>query len=76
MFRPDGHGGEDLYVSFKNENGDWANAINMSPVINTKEHEEYPIVSADGKYLFFVRNGDVYWVDARVIEKLKRKELK
>jgi len=75
MSRPDGHGGEDLYMSFKDENGDWQNAINMGPVINTKEHEGYPIVSPDGKYLFFVRNGDVYWVDAKVIEKLKRKEL-
>jgi len=74
--RPDGHGGSDLYVSFKDEHGDWAKAINMGPVINSKEHEDYPIVSPDGKHLFFIRNGDVYWVDAKVIEDLKPKELK
>ncbi len=71
LSRPDGHGGEDLYTSFRDEKGDWLNAINMGPIINTKEHEGYPIISPDGKYLFFVRNGDVYWVDAKVIEKFK-----
>ncbi len=71
LSRPDGYGGGDLYVSFKDDYGAWINAIDIGPVINTKEHEGYPIVSPDGKYLFFVRNGDVYWVDAKVIEKFK-----
>ncbi len=71
--RPDGHGGSDLYVSHVDENGAWAKAVNMGSAVNTKEHEGYPIVSPDGKYLFYVRNGDVYWVDAGIIDDLIRK---
>jgi len=37
-------------------------------------------VSRDDKYLFFPRlkpgKGDIYWVDAKIIEDLKPKELK
>ena len=76
LSRPDGYGGSDLYISFVDENGDWAKAVNMGPVVNTKEHEGYPIVSPDGRYLFFVRNGDVYWVDAKIVEDLKPTELR
>jgi hypothetical protein len=30
------------------------------------------MLSPDGRYLFFTRDGDIYWVDAAVIEKTKR----
>ena len=30
---------------------------------------------ADGKYLFFSRKFDIYWVDAGIIEKLRPKKL-
>jgi len=70
LSRPDGYGGSDLYISFKNEQGDWTKAVNMGSVINTKEHEDFPMVSPDGKYLFFFRSGDVYWIDAKIIETL------
>ena len=39
-----------------------------------------PQYSPDGKYLFFQRkvggNTDIYWVDARVLEALRPKELR
>ena len=31
----------------------------------------YTSVSPDGRYLFFSSNGDIYWVDARIIERLR-----
>jgi hypothetical protein len=33
-----------------------------------------PHVSFDGEYLFFSGGGDIYWVDAKIIDKLKPKE--
>ena len=33
-------------------------------------------ISPDGKYLFFGRNGDIYWVRTKIIEELKPDELK
>jgi hypothetical protein len=28
-------------------------------------------ITPDGKYLFFRRNGDIYWVSTKIIEKLR-----
>jgi Tol biopolymer transport system component len=48
--------------------------------VNTKHHENCPIISPDGRYLFFNsgRNGksDIYWVDAKIIEEFIPKESK
>ena len=69
--RPDGNGGSDLYISFKNRNDTWLKAINLGADISTEKHESFPLVSPDGKFLFFVREGDIYWVGTKFIEDLK-----
>jgi hypothetical protein len=69
--RPDGLGKGDLYISFKSETGEWQKAKNMGNVINSGDYEFCPFVTSDGKYLFFSRSGDIFWVKAEVIENLK-----
>lgn len=74
--REDGHGSDDLYISFRNKDGSWSKAINMGDEINTNLSEMFASVTPDGKYIFFCRyrdfdRGDVYWVDAKVIENLR-----
>ncbi len=69
--REDGLGRGDLYISFKNEQGHWTEAKNMGDKINNEHHQLCPFVSKDGKYLFYTSNQDIYWVDARIIEKYK-----
>ena len=97
-------GEEDLYISFRDQNGEWTKAKNMGKRINTRYRDKRPFVSFDGKYLFFasdrIKNPErpkkamnltelkqllhvpangwehIYWVDAKVIEELKPKELK
>ncbi len=44
---------EDLYISFRDENGEWTKAKNMGPGINTRYRDKRAFVSFDGKYLFF-----------------------
>ena len=65
----------DLFISYKQENGSWSQAINMGSTINSYGHDLYPIVSGNGEYLFFLssRTGILraYWVDAEIISKLK-----
>jgi hypothetical protein len=82
---PSGYGGGDLYVSFRQVDGDWSEPINLGPDVNSEDLEYCPMVTPDGKYLFFSRRrsdppdsgwagvveGDVYWVDASVIERLR-----
>ncbi|MFK7969602.1 MAG: hypothetical protein AB8F95_04500 [Bacteroidia bacterium] len=69
--RPEGLGRGDLYISFKNPDGNWSKSKNMGPRINSKKHELCPFVSSDGKYLFYTSNQDIYWVSTEVIKKLK-----
>ena len=88
-FRSGGFGSGDLYISFKQKDGSWGKIINMGDRINTEANERFPNVTPDGKYLFFNSTkkiqgadtngpgngqGDVYWVDAKIIEELRRTE--
>jgi hypothetical protein len=65
----------DLYVSFKDADGSWGQAVRLGAPINTDAHEMSPWVSFDGRYLFFIstRGGTFvpYWVDAGVIRDAK-----
>lgn len=86
--RDDSIGGADLYISFRTRGNRWSPAINMGAGVNSKEHENRPNISQDGKYLFFnsLRKAnkeriekkqagecDVYWVGTKVIEDLREK---
>ena len=73
----DDHG--DLYISFHDMNEDtWSEPINLGEPINTWGQESSPAVTPDGKYLFFTgpvagRQADIFWVSAKIIERLREK---
>lgn len=69
--RPGGNGEGDLYISFKSKTGEWQKAKNMGSAINSGAYEFCPFVTSDGKYLFFSRSGDIFWVSAEAIDKLR-----
>lgn len=81
--RDSGFGNSDLYISFRQSDGSWGEAINLGGKVNTDAWEAAAIVSPDGKYLFFNRtvglnsngdsNVDIMWVDAGIIEALRPK---
>ena len=50
---PEGLGSCDLYISFKNKNGEWSEAENMGRNINTDAWESAPSLSADKRDLYF-----------------------
>jgi hypothetical protein len=56
----------------------WTSAIPMGSPINSEAHEVCPLVTRDGKYMFFIsmRSGkpQIYWVDAKIIEELRRRK--
>jgi len=73
--RPGGHGSADLYISFTGADGSWSEPVNMGESVNSKGYDYCAMLSPDGKYLFFTReinrSGDVYWIDAEIIEALR-----
>lgn len=50
------YGGFDIYKSKKLPTGAWGLPINLGPVINTKNDEEFPCIFHDGKTLYFASN--------------------
>ena len=54
---PEGYGGIDIYVSYKNEKGFWEEAENLGPNINTHADEQAPFIHADNQTLYFASNG-------------------
>jgi len=62
-----------LYISFRSKNGSWTAPVNLSRKLGlTTTGQLCPIVSPDGKYLFFISG--VHWVEAKIIEELRPKE--
>ena len=66
-----------LFISFKDPEGSWTEAVNLGKSINEK-NAGWPYVSPDGKYFFFVSSRDnnsyfykVYWVDIKIIDVLR-----
>lgn len=67
--RPGGVGGYDIYKSFKDENGEWSEPINLGDPINTPGDEKSPFIHTDTRTLYFSSNGrpgmggyDIYYV--------------
>ena len=85
--RPGGPGNGDLYVSFRGQtDADWTEPVLLGHGVNTEDTDYCPMVTPDGRYLFFSRRisdpkdagwpgvvaGNVYWIDAQAIEALRR----
>jgi len=72
-------GNAELFISFKNNKNAWTEPVKLGSDFNTHQNELCAFVSRDGKYLFFSRlssvEGDIYWVDAKIVEKLNPKDL-
>jgi hypothetical protein len=68
----------DVWVSFRKQDGTWSAPVNLGPRINRDAMAVLcPTVSPDGKYLFFTRlqegngTGYAYWVSIRVIDAVR-----
>lgn len=80
--RPPSVGAGDLFVAFRQDGGAWGAPMHMGDTINTDEHEFCPMMTPDGRFLFFSRlyggtweratGGDVFWVDARILDPFRR----
>lgn len=68
---PEGEGSCDLYISYKTKKGEWTEAENLGPVINSDLWESTPSLSPDKKDLYFSSNrfggfgGKDIWVTHR-----------
>jgi len=64
--RSEGMGRTDLYVSFR-EGDSWGEPKHLAG-LNTSGTDMCASISPDGRFLFFSRDGDIWWVDAAVVQ--------
>ncbi len=69
-----GFGNWDLYASFRDASGYWGRPVNLGASVNTAGSEGNATLSPDGRFLFFTRDGDIYWVSAGIIDTLRPRE--
>ena len=61
--RPGGYGEGDLYISYQ-QAGQWSAPEILPASVNSFEYEYTPLISPDGRYLFFSRGwGDILQID-------------
>ena len=69
----------DIYISFRNNKGEWTKAECLKGNILSECEENWPMITPDGKYIFFSSNRnnpnqfpDIYWVDSKIIQEKKK----
>jgi len=63
----DNYGSADYYVSFRDENDNWSNLINLGEKINSPGLDFTPSISPDGKYFFFQRMNWTEDIDNKIL---------
>jgi hypothetical protein len=63
--------GSRIYVSFRKADSTWGNPIMLSNTINSTNNQYLPYISPDGKYLFFTKQSEIWWVDSKVVTRHK-----
>lgn len=51
--RPDGHGGEDIFVTTRDADGVWGPLVNLGPAVNSEAHDRCPAFSPDHRTFYF-----------------------
>jgi len=65
----------DLYIIFRKSDETWTEPMSLGDKINSKQKEGNASLSPDGKYLFFSRAEDIFWVKAAFIDTLRTQAL-
>ncbi len=55
-------GGWNYYVSFRGDDGNWSDLINLGPGVNSARCGGTPTISVDGRYLFLQIQTPVEWI--------------
>jgi hypothetical protein len=71
--KEDGFGSWDLYASFKDASGNWGELVNLGEPVNTPGSEGNATFSPDGRFLFYTKDEDIFWVSSKIIDELRER---
>ena len=61
-----------LYLSHRTADGTWGKPVNLSERLGLHHAARFPSVSPDGRFLFFLMDNRIWWVDAGILEEKNR----
>jgi ankyrin repeat protein len=69
--RSSGGGRFHFFISYRAADESWLPPVSLTEELGSPYNPLCPVVTADGKYLFYIAGGDVWWADAGFIERLR-----
>ena len=63
-----------LFLSIRNQDGSWETPVNLSEKLELKGAVRYGALSPDGRVLFFMVNGKIFWVSADILNPVIRQD--
>lgn len=78
--RDEGYGMHDLYVSFRNDLGEWEEPINLGSRVNSPNEDGAAYITPEGEYLFFTtakrsdQGYNPYWIRLDALDAMKREK--
>lgn len=69
--RPGGTTDFSLYLSFRGSDGSFQEPVLLPEAINGRGGRICPVVTPDGKYLFYLVGTEVHWVSTDFVEGLR-----
>jgi Tol biopolymer transport system component len=75
IFSSTGHGADPsefaFYISFRSGEGEWLDPLSLADVTGGVEQPLWPYITADGRFMFFIGSGDIWWTRADFIEEMR-----
>jgi hypothetical protein len=71
-----GKRGYGIFISYRTNTESWTEPFNILEKLGASRGGSQPIVSPDGKYLFYYAKKKFYWIDAKIITDIKPNDMK
>jgi len=56
-----------FFISYKEPDGVWSAPLSLDHITAPVEDPLCPIITADGRFMFFIGSGDIWWARADFI---------
>ena len=75
IFASTGHPGAEgdfqFYLSYRNPDGTWLPPLSLAEEMGPISQPLWPSITPDGRFMFFIGEGDIWWMSAEFIERLR-----
>jgi hypothetical protein len=64
-----------FYISYRRPDGSWTTPQRLNGELAELEASLCPAITPDGRFMFFIGEGDIWWVSADFIEEMHPDDL-